>query len=185
LHFAILVKEKIVISDLDGTIIDDNLAIKEASRKIVGKELNRQEVRKLPKDLKAKIYDLAQSSVDLFKPKNKVVELIKKLKEQGFYVVVLTARFEEKRKETEELLKKLGVPYDEVVLRDKEAQKKDDEVWKKEIIKELIAKEMVFLEDKPENLSLMIEAVKNLKKGNNIKDEYYLVVEKDLFKKID
>jgi len=44
---------------------------------------------------------------------------------------------------------------------------------------------MVFLEDKPENLSLMIEAVKNLKKGNNIKDEYYLVVEKDLFKKID
>jgi len=44
---------------------------------------------------------------------------------------------------------------------------------------------MVFLEDKPENLALMIKTVRELKKENNIKDEYYLVVEEDLFKKID
>ena len=98
--------EKIVICDLDGTLVDENNAIRKISKEIIGKELNRQEVRKLDRKIKSKIYDLAQQRIEYYTPKKKVLNIVNKLKEQGFFIVVLTARSDKVKKETEELLKK-------------------------------------------------------------------------------
>ena len=48
------VMEKVAIVDLDGTLVNENEAIKYASKTITGKSLTRQEVRKLPKEIKSK-----------------------------------------------------------------------------------------------------------------------------------
>jgi len=181
--FSLILKmEKVVITDLDGTLIDDNKALEEASFKILGKKLNKSKIRMLEKDKKAKIYNYAQKQLDLLIPKNKVIEFINNLKNQGFYVIVLTARFEDVEKETEKLLNKIGLKYDRLILRKKEESNIDDEIWKKNVIKEYLAKEMIFFEDKPENLELIINYLNKL--NNKIKSDFYLVVGDYLFKKI-
>jgi hydroxymethylpyrimidine pyrophosphatase-like HAD family hydrolase len=168
--------EKIVICDLDGTLVEESEAIKEASKELLGKELSRQEVRKLDKKLKAKIYDLAQSKIEKYIPKKKTIEIVNKLKEEGFFVVIMTARFDRVKKETEELLKRIGVKYDLLLIRNSEEMKIDDEVWKAQKLKEFFGKENVYLEDKPENILFMINTFKELAK-NGEKGKFYLIVD--------
>ena len=169
--------EKIVICDLDGTLVDDNIAIKEACKEILGKELDRKEVRKLNIEIKSKIYDSAQKKVELFVPKKEVIDLVNKLKKEGFFVIIMTARLDKVKKETEELLKRIGVNYDTLVIRKQEELKIDDEVWKAQKLKEFFGKENVYIEDKPENILFFIKAFKELSK-NNEKGTFYLVVDR-------
>ncbi len=176
--------EKVIITDLDGTLVDDRKALEESSFKILGKKLDRSQIRKLEKEKKSKVYNYAQKQLDLFIPKEKVISFINNLKNQGFYVVVLTARFNDVEKETEELLCKIGLRYDKLILRKREEINIDDEIWKNNIIKEFLAKEMVFFEDKSENLELIINYLNNLENNVKIKSEFYLVVGDYLFKKI-
>ncbi|HIQ51067.1 MAG TPA: DUF2608 domain-containing protein [Nautiliaceae bacterium] len=168
--------EKIVICDLDGTLVDDSVALKKASKEIIGKELDKQEIRKLNKSLKGKIYDLAQRKMNYFIPKKRIINLVNKLKSEGFFVLILTARLNKVKKETEELLKKIGVNYDLLIMRNSEELKIDDEIWKKEKAKGFFGKENVYLEDKIENILFLMESFKENRK-NKEKGLFYLIIE--------
>ncbi len=176
--------DKVAIVDLDGTLASEDRAVRYASKQILGKELSRQEVRKLEKSIKSKIYDLSQSLIEYYEPNEEVVNFVKSLKEKGYFIIILTARYDKLKEKTEELLKKIGLDYDKLIMRNEKSHK-DDEIWKRNVIREYFTKDMKFFEDKIENLLHLIEEVKNLEKEKGqINKEFYLVVDGYLFKKV-
>ncbi|MEO2154792.1 MAG: DUF2608 domain-containing protein [Nanoarchaeota archaeon] len=180
--------DKIAIVDLDGTLVFEDNAIKNASKIVFGKEISRNELRKMSREVKSKIYSIAQKNWQNYIKKEKVVNKVNELKNKGFIVIILTARKEDVKEETKKLLRSIGVNYDKLIMRSEEEMKLDDEVWKQQILDNLInnnTKEIVFFEDKPENIEFFIKKVNQLKeKFTDLKDKYFLVVGIDLFKKI-
>jgi hypothetical protein len=180
--------DKIAIVDLDGTLVFEDNAIKNASKIVLGKEISRNELRKMPREIKSKIYSIAQKNWQDYIKKERVINKVNELKNKGFIIVILTARKEDVKEETKKLLREIGVNYDELIMRSEEEMKLDDEVWKQQILNNLInnhIRKIVFFEDKPENIEFFIKKVNQLKeKFIDLKDEYFLVVGNDLFKKI-
>jgi len=106
-----------VIFDLDGTIADD------------------MTYEKHHKGKNGKNPDFAKEAlhVDTF---DKIVEKMKKAKDRGEAVVILTARSAHYRQETKQWLHSNDIPYDALVMRPTDDPKQSDKGLKKELLEE-------------------------------------------------
>ncbi|MBR9678997.1 MAG: hypothetical protein GON13_01910 [Nanoarchaeota archaeon] len=159
--------KKLIVSDLDGTLFFIDEAVRKASMNVIGESLDYAGVRSLEdKALKSEIYDLYQSRYksDL-EPNQNLINFFKKCS-NDYEIIVLSAREITLQKDTEDLLKRHKVPYNKVVLRSRSDLSIDDEVWKSEFFKNKINnyEEILFYEDKRENLKLVASNFKNVDK---------------------
>jgi len=148
--------EKVVLVDLDGTLIDVNTAIKHAMKDVLGKEVSLNQLTQIPREKKAKIWDIAvQKYWNFMYPNKDVHDLIKIFKSVGFKIIITSGRFEYMRSVTEKTLKKLGIQYDELLLRPSPNMK--DEEWKAHIVRnfEKTSKIVIFIDDKWENVEFI------------------------------
>ena len=105
--------KKAVVFDLDGTIADTT-------------DIYAQHKDNHPEFLE---------KVKEAKPFDHIVEKMKKAKEKGRDVVILTARSAHYRKETKDWLNSNNIPYDALFMRHQDDHRKDKKV-KKELLKE-------------------------------------------------
>ena len=164
--------DKVVFVDFDDTLFFTKHIVEEAAEIMLRKKLTKDEIRKLPRELKSKIYDKAFNEF-YYKatPNFRLIEILKKYREIGYKIIILTARSENNRKITEELLIKYKVPYDGIITRSDLSIK--DEEWKSRIIRSYPAKEIILFEDKIDNIEYILKNVNKQVKA-------YLVLEEDI-----
>jgi len=125
---------KAVIFDIDGVIADPSKRLEKCL-----KELGATDIKNMFGAKRRKFWKIFLSSkyMHLDKPIAVNIEYIRKLKEQGYYIILLTGR----RKDTQgqatlKQLERWGVPYDEIYFRYPMDFRKDV-TYKANIIKKL------------------------------------------------
>ena len=179
-----------LVSDFDDTLFFNKPALISAAKDLyetILKEENSDENYKTLNDLeitigegkipkgfskkwKNELYTLAYVKYkSKLSPNEPFINYLKDAVKQGNELIILSARGEEFRKETEELLSKYGLDYSKVILPANHELK--DEEWKMLEVKKLseIYNHIVLFEDKEENIRHII---RNLKPENI---EFYLV----------
>ncbi|MCX8168678.1 MAG: hypothetical protein N3E39_00420 [Candidatus Methanomethylicia archaeon] len=127
----------IAIFDLDGVIAN----VEERLKKVLEK-VNKKSINEISRYEKRKFWNefLNPRLLILDKPNTEIINHIKKLKDEGFKIIILTGRSEDKQKnETIKQLNLWGVPYDEIYFRSKKDFRKDS-IYKKSVIKKLLNK---------------------------------------------
>ncbi|MDG6989660.1 MAG: hypothetical protein JRN21_10150 [Nitrososphaerota archaeon] len=150
----------IVVSDFDDTLMFSARAVAEAAENITGIRMTRKEVRALTQPLKGSIYQVAKIDYNhLFSPNRDAIEYVKECKRNGCDIVVLSAGLVDFSDQVRDLLGEYGVPYDRLVLR--ESPQSSDEAWKKMMVASLADgySKVILLEDKAENIDIMVEAL--------------------------
>jgi hypothetical protein len=177
-----------LVSDFDDTLFFNKKALISAAKdlyEIVIKEkkeddktLNDLELTigegRIPngfsKKWKSQLYALAyvKYSSEL-SPNEPLINYLGEFVKQGNKLIILSARGEEFRKQTEEMLNRYGLSYSKVILKENHELK--DEEWKMQEIRKLSKRysHLVLFEDKEENIRYIIN---NLKPENV---EFYLV----------
>lgn len=149
-------KTKLLLLDLDDTIMFNNSALSTAAKELTGRFLPRSEVRKLRSKIKRPIYDLAATKYTyLMTPNDPMLKIIKSNIGQN-RVVILTARADSVRQNTLDLLSRHNVSFDELIMREEEFLEEDDEVWKADKIEKILETEhhpeVELYEDKIDNI---------------------------------
>ena len=159
---------KIAYIDFDDTLFFTSDAIIKAAEILMGKRLSKEEIRKLPKEVKGRVYEYAFNELrDEAKLNTSLLEILGKLKKEGFEIVILTARTKNTLDSTTYLLKKYNIPYDKLIVR--EDSSIADEEWKASIINNTYADHIVLFEDKLENINYIRSKIRK----KNV--EYFLV----------
>lgn len=166
---------KIALVDFDDTVFFTKYTVEEAARIILKRDLTKEEIRRLPKEVKGKIYEYAFKKLKhKSKPNNELIEFLKKLKKEGYKIIILTARKEDARADTEELLLKYGVLFDELHMR--RSVSNSDEEWKLNMINKFLelddVEDILVFDDKEDNIKFFKE---NINSSDKIK--FYLVRE--------
>jgi len=118
-------KPRAVIFDLDGVLVDSSERFKRCESESGGD--------------RRRFWDcfLSEKYMDLDRPRPEYVELAKRYAAQGFAVIIVTGRVEEKqRSKTIQQLTQWGVTFSEIYFRQKNDYRKDHEL-KTEIIRRL------------------------------------------------
>lgn len=182
-------KLSVLVSDFDDTLFFNKDAIISAAKDLYDiafkeksnnyyRTLNNLEIiieeGKIPKDFNGKwkdsLYTLAYTKYSSrLLPNQPFINYLKESMKEGNELIIMSARGEEFRKETEELLNKYGLIYKQVILP--ENHELHDEEWKKMEVEKLskIYDHLVLFEDKEENIRYIIQ---NLKPENV---DFYLV----------
>ncbi|MGC8533221.1 MAG: hypothetical protein ACP5MV_01145 [Candidatus Parvarchaeum sp.] len=182
-------KLSVLVSDFDDTLFFNKDAIISAAKDLYDtafKEkaenycgiLNNLEIiigeGKIPKDFNRKwkdnLYTLAYTTYSSrLLPNQPLIDYLKENIKEGNELIIMSARGEEFRKETEELLNKYGLTYKQVILPENHELR--DEEWKKLETEKLSKRydHLVLFEDKEENIRYIIQ---NLKPENV---DFYLV----------
>ncbi|MEM2137059.1 MAG: HAD family acid phosphatase [Candidatus Methanomethylicia archaeon] len=124
----------ISIFDLDGVIAD----ISERLRRIL-EAFGKKKPEELSRVEKEKFWEkfLSSEMLQLDKPITETIDYMRKLKEKGVTIVIITGRREDMQKdETLKQLKSWGVPYDKIYFRRKSDVRRDF-IFKKSIIEGL------------------------------------------------
>ena len=181
-----------LVSDFDDTLFFNRSAIVSAAEdlySIIEREKESDEDYKAMSDLeliteegkipkgfsgkwKNQLYTFAYAKYnDKLSPNNFLINYLNQRVTQGDKLIILSARGEEFRKQTEGLLNRYGVKYDEVILP--ENHRLNDEEWKLMEMENLIKKysHLVLFEDKLEN----IQYIANGLGINENAVEFYLV----------
>ena len=181
-----------LVSDFDDTLFFNRSAIVSAAEdlySIIEREKEGDEDYKAMSDLeitakegripkgfskkwKNQLYTFAYAKYnDKLSPNNFLINYLNQRVTQGDKLIILSARGEEFRKQTEGLLNRYGVKYDEVILP--ENHRLNDEEWKLIEVRKLIKKysHLALFEDKFEN----IQYIANGLGINENAVEFYLV----------
>lgn len=161
-----------IFVDFDDTLFFTKHLVEEVIKTELG-DISYEEFKKLPKQIKSKIYEKAFTEFyHKAKPNKKLIALLREYKNKGYTIIILTGRLENTREVTEKLLSLYNVPYDKLVMRS-DLSKKDEE-WKAEIIAKYKDKEKVIFEDKLENILHIKEKVDSIRaflvNGDEIKE---------------
>jgi len=157
-----------MVVDFDNTLFFTDGCIRKASKEIAGKTLDSNEVRKLDKKEKGRILNVAFSKYwEDSIPNRKMLNLLKSnYKKPDMKVIILTARFSNNKKNTIKLLSKNKVPYNKLICRESKYRHVHDEEWKlltlKNIIKTTRPRSVELFEDKRENITHIMENMKNV-----------------------
>ena len=130
---------KCAIFDIDGVIFDVSNRIIAALEELGVDSIDK--VKRNPK-LRNKFWKIFLSPKYMYldKPRLDVINYMRKLKDRGYKIIIVTGRvLETQGEKTEEQLKKYNVPYDEIYFRRKKNKRKDCEL-KASIIQWLIFK---------------------------------------------
>jgi len=170
-------KTGLVALDFDGTLFFTQGSLDVAVKKLLNRTgMTRDEIRKLPKKVKGKIYDLGYSRYRSRGVPNKLlIKRIERLRKNN-KIIVLTARSKKLRGHAEWLIKKHGITVDGVYHR--ENVNGMDEEWKLNMMKRF-SKDYTAIslyEDKLEN----IEYIRKRLRFKNA--SYYLVTKRSIRK---
>lgn len=122
------VSQPVIIADLDGTIADDTERAQNLAQ--VTEEHGREHIT----DIDWKSYF---KRCDEDKPIHDTILLLKALKEEGWYVMILTSRCSSVRARTVYWLQDVGVPYDALVMRDHTDIGRGGSEFKKQVVRGL------------------------------------------------
>jgi FMN phosphatase YigB (HAD superfamily) len=144
---------KLAIVDFDDTLFfTSESCIRMACTEKFGAGMTTKEIRNLGKKEKGDVYNLAFTKYKDYSIPNE--KLIERLSSHDGDIMVLTARFDIVYKDTEYLLKKHGISYDKLILKDQKSYGLRDEDWKLGVVKNLLNEysEIYFYDDKEENV---------------------------------
>ncbi len=148
-----------IVSDFDDTLFFNGESIAAASLDVVGRKLSIAEVKRLPKEIKHKVYQTAYTTyMSYLKPNSRLIQLYRQHAEEGAGIIIMSARGEEFRRETEQLLEEHLVPHKDLILPRDHNMK--DEEWKLGELDRILAKEggnILFVEDRVENIKYIRE----------------------------
>jgi hypothetical protein len=153
----------VALVDFDNSLFFVDESTRRASKEMLGKSMERKELRKLEEAVKYKVYALAYSKYSYLSVPNKM--LIRRLRKMSNYkIVVITARPKPLREITLEMLKKHDIPFDALITRDKKAEKLSDEEWKLRLIRSFLRKygRVEYYEDKKDNVKYVKEGIEKI-----------------------
>ena len=131
--------KKIAIFDYDNTLFFTDAACKMASNDVLNKKLTRSKIKKLPLDVRVKIFTLASRKYwKMYKVNNSVIERCQSLKLQGYYIIVISTRWNTVKRYTIKSLVKENIPFQKLVLDRKNSR--DGEKFKINYLKSLLGK---------------------------------------------
>jgi hypothetical protein len=151
---------KVALVDFDNTLFFTGKPTRLATIEMFGKALGRDTVRNMDRDVKRQIYELAHSKYKWHSTPHSF--LIRRLKlKKGSKIVIMTARSVSLRSHTLDLIRKHGVRYDRLMLRDEKAMALKDEEWKLQQIKKFLKnyESVSYYDDKEENIAYVRKAI--------------------------
>ncbi|WP_287907979.1 HAD family acid phosphatase, partial [Thermofilum sp.] len=155
-HFYYIYKMKILVVDLDNTLFDTR-----ARYNACLAEQGVASLDSLHGEARRRFWECYQSPkyMDFDIPNQDVLNVVKKAKEKGWIVILLTGRNgETQREKTLEQLQKFGVPYDYLIMRNPNDYRKEVE-YKREILSSLKGLgDVVVIDDNPEVRKLVSKA---------------------------
>ncbi len=171
-------KKKLAVFDFDGTLVFTDPALIKHALKLTGKMMSKKEIRALPHEIKTPIYEAANLDVDMFAPNKWLIDKLNKMHDEGYKIVILTARHETSKAGTTESLRREKVNYDELY-HDPALVRMPDEEFKAIKLAEITKDydDVEIYEDKQENVDFLKEKLGSRKFS-------YFLVEKDKFTKI-
>jgi len=125
------------IFDIDGVIADVNERLRKALEKF-----GKKSVSGLSKSERKNFWNefLNPQLMKLDKPKLEIIEYIRKLKDKGVKIIIVTGRNEgEQKYETINQLNNWKVPYDEIYFRRRNDFRKES-IYKKSVLRNLLLK---------------------------------------------
>ncbi|MCI4407575.1 MAG: hypothetical protein JHC26_00650 [Thermofilum sp.] len=147
---------KILVVDLDNTLFDTR-----ARYNACLAEQGVASLDSLHGEARRRFWECYQSPkyMDFDIPNQDVLNVVKKAKEKGWIVILLTGRNgETQREKTLEQLQKFGVPYDYLIMRNPNDYRKEVE-YKREILSSLKGLgDVVVIDDNPEVRKLVSKA---------------------------
>jgi hypothetical protein len=151
---------KIALVDFDNTLFFTDKPAMLATMELFGKALGRDTVKNMDRGVKRQIYELAYSKYKWHSTPHSF--LIRRLKsKKGSKIVIMTARSVSLRSHTLDLIRKHGVRYDRLMLRDEKAMALKDEAWKLQQIKKFLKnyESVSYYDDKEENIAYVRKAI--------------------------
>jgi hypothetical protein len=148
-----MVSGKLIVLDFDETLFFTSGSLKRATMEIMGRsDLSKYQIRKLPREVKGPIYELAYSKYKQHSRPNE--QLISHLNNsrKGYRIMVLSARGRNLRGHTLSLIKKHAIRIDGSSFRKDVAS--EDEEWKLQMLKRLAGRYALIelYEDKKDNI---------------------------------
>ncbi|MGD0729224.1 MAG: hypothetical protein ABR981_04065 [Candidatus Micrarchaeaceae archaeon] len=152
---------KLLLLDLDDTVMFNNSALSTAAQELTGKFMPRSEVSKLARKIKRPIYYLAATKYTyLMTPNEAMLRTINAGINQKD-VIILTARADSVLQNTLEMLGRHNIPYDQLIMREEKFLGVEDEIWKAEKIKEILEtgnySQIELYEDKIDNIEYFMK----------------------------
>ena len=146
---------KILILDLDGTVVDTTKRFEMCLR-----EVNANSLNELKGKQRSAFWNCFQSPkfMNLDEPNYRVIEFVKALKNKGYLVHIVSGRTENQLEATLEQLNKYNVPYDKITVRRPNDFRKDFE-FKGEVINAYVREghEVIIVDDSPDVRALLPE----------------------------
>jgi phosphoglycolate phosphatase-like HAD superfamily hydrolase len=125
---------EVAIFDLDGVIADVSGRIEKALR-----ELGKENLNELSREDRRRFWEifLNPELLELDKPRMDVIDYMRKIKDKGLRIIIVTGRTIKQKKETLKQLSSWGVPYDEIYFRMAGDLRKDS-IYKRGVVKLLL-----------------------------------------------
>ena len=152
--------DRIVLVDLDGTLLFTENSEGLAAKEVTGRKLKRSSIRKLDRQTKHKVYSLAQSKyADAATPNRMLKRRLSRIDKAN--IVILTARHSDTRSHTVAALKKHGIMYGRLLCRSGKARELDDEEWKLKMLRKYSKaySRVELYDDKIDNLEYMYDRI--------------------------
>lgn len=170
-------KTGLIVLDFDDTLFFVQRSIKIATKKLLNRtDLNKEDIRRLPKKIKGRLYELAYSKYKNYsKPNLLLIKRLEKLRKDN-KIIVLTARGNNLSKDTFQLIRKHSILIDRVYHR--KDVNSEDELWKMKRLKNYskFYRHVSLYEDKMENINFIRKAL------GSKKISYYYVTKKSIKK---
>ncbi|MCS7366744.1 MAG: hypothetical protein NDF52_02560 [archaeon YNP-WB-062] len=125
---------EVAIFDLDGVIADVSGRIEKALR-----ELGKENLNELSREDRRRFWEifLNPELLELDKPRMDIIDYMRKIKDKGLRIIIVTGRTIKQKNETLKQLSSWGVPYDEIYFRMAGDLRKDS-IYKREMVKLLL-----------------------------------------------
>ncbi|MCR6624239.1 MAG: hypothetical protein NDF58_06695 [archaeon YNP-LCB-024-027] len=125
---------EVAIFDLDGVIANVSGRIEKALR-----ELGKENLKELSRKDRRRFWEifLNPELLELDKPRMDIIDYMRKIKDKGLRIIIVTGRTIKQKNETLKQLSSWGVPYDEIYFRMAGDLRKDS-IYKREVVKLLL-----------------------------------------------
>ena len=124
--------EEIIVSEIDGVMVDDTARMREALARIGSPDADPDD---MDPDMREQFYEVYYSPELLrFDRRGPMLEYVWSRRLKGLYLVIVTSRPEGIRRETEDELRRLGVTWDYMFMRPKNESRLN---WKLNMLRRL------------------------------------------------
>ena len=161
-RFVLAQRKGLIITDFGGTLAFADDALRKASKELVQREMSKEDIRKLERNVRGNIYDCALRKYwEDYRPNSQMIEIVSGAYAKNKEVMIMSANMDDVEPFIRSFLKKNDIPFDLLLLRRLEEETKTDESWKAEVIIELVQNRPAIdiYEDKIDNLTFIMNKV--------------------------